>query len=247
MQSEIHPRLDLFNLKINSRKIILGSFPPWNLSLTPTLIKKSAKLSCTSSVRSIEIPFFYGSLNNRFWPWYQTNVDPNCDIADILSIKKSLARKELGVTDVILSCERKGRSALDKDLFNRQYNHNFFDYPEKGQVLKLLCTSKGVMNEMLLCKAFFNTHKTVQDNGTLSKIFENEFLGKLNGDINIINNPIFRRLEVKDGGIIECLSIPSPGSPFRKLNNFGYSEDDATLYLNSYIREAFRWFLSIHN
>jgi predicted ATP-binding protein involved in virulence len=147
---EHHPRLNQSDLIIRKPKIILGSFPPW--SLTEPDFEKFETLTQKEfeRINNRDFPFFYGSYVNRFWNWYQKFIDEAISKEDIDSIQKSLKEKSIGITDVIISCTRKDRSALDKHLTNRTYNHQFFKYPKKGETIKILCTSKGVMNEMLL-------------------------------------------------------------------------------------------------
>lgn len=238
---EQHPRLDRRDLKIKQNKIILGSFPIW--SLTQINVRKTG-INSEINIRKGEFPFFYGSSTNKFWTWYKEYLDIDITTTDLNSLKNSLDRHEIGITDVILSCKRKNQSALDKDLTQREYNHEFITYPKHGETLKILCTSKGVMNEMLLSKAFFKIHKKIKINNSASLSFQNQFIEKIGGDINLLRNVVFLELSVEGGGVIECLATPSPGSPFRKLTNFGFIDGDLNSYLNKYLQEAFKWFKS---
>ncbi|MEZ2337617.1 hypothetical protein AB6735_18370 [Mucilaginibacter sp. RCC_168] len=72
-----------------------------------------------------------------------------------------------------------------------------------------------------------------------SELIQNEFVEKTDGDINLIRKPIFAEIDVKNGGKIQCLSIPSPGSPYRKLNDFGIAK---AINLDNYLFEVFKWF-----
>lgn len=236
---EQHPRLDLENLKIKENKIILGSFPTW--SLTQANVEQ-IETNPTSNKKKSEFPFFYGSSTNKLWEWYKEYVDSDVILMDIESIKNSLRRNEIGITDAILSCKRKNKSALDKDLSQRVYNHDFITYPKHGETLKILCTSKGVMNEMLLCKLFFKCHPHIKIDDSMSKLFQSEFIKKIGGEITLLQKSTFTELKVEGGGIIQCLAIPSPGSPFRKLVNFGFDDIDQDSYLNKYLLETFNWF-----
>lgn len=241
---ELHPRLDIRNLKIKQNKIILGSFPIWSLTQREDTQSLKHDLKRILNKKKEEFPFFYGSSTNKFWIWYKEYIDDEIVLGNIESIKNSIERNEIGLTDVILSCKRKNQSALDKDLSQRVYNHDFILYPKEGQILKILCTSKGVLNEMLLNNAFFKLHKKIKINVHSSIFFQNELIEKIGGNINCIQNSIFIELLVEDGGIIQCLATPSPGSPFRKLVNFGFTAGDLDSYLSKYLHEAFNWFKS---
>lgn len=237
---EHHPRLDVANLKIEQNKIILGSFPIWSLTQSESNAGLELNPKKMLNKKKGEFPFFYGSSTNKFWTWYKQYVDSDIVLMDLESLKRSLLKNKIGITDIILSCKRRNQSALDKDLSQRVYNHDFITYPKAGEILKILCTSKGVMNEMLLSKNFFKLNQQIKIDDSASKLFENDFIKKIGGDITLQRKPIFIELQVDGGGIIQCLAIPSPGSPFRKLINFGFDGFDG--YLHRYLFEAFKWF-----
>lgn len=243
MNIEKHPRLNLDNLKLVARKIILGSFPaisePKN-NKPSVVINNFDKLN---NRRTAHLPYFFGSLTNRFWHWYNIYVDLSININDSTSLSQSIQENNIGITDIILSCERKGRSSLDKNLSNRLYNHDFFHYPNEGETLKILCTSKGLLNEMLINKMFFKTHPCIKLSTDLSQSFQRFFLNQVDGIEKLVIKPICIVLEVEDGGLIECLAIPSPGSPYRKLDNFGYSGKDFDKFLQVYLERSFSWFM----
>lgn len=241
---EYHPRLNFENLKIIKEKIILGSFPTWALSdvtnCSPETISEKIKVRNKNG----ELPYFFGSSTNLFWRWYKSYVDFELDCTNVDAIVASLEQHKIGITDVIKSCERKGKSALDQHLINRTYNQSFFVYPPSGVCLKILCTSKGVLNQMLLSKSFFKVHARITIDKVASEKFELEYLKKIDGARQPIKNPFFRKLNIKTGGTIECLAIPSPGSPYRGLSNFGLNSPDHHSFLNEYVKEAFNWFLN---
>lgn len=235
---EYHPRIDILNPLVKESKIILGSFPTWCLTKPDNNQKKAER------IKNGDISFFYGSSVNRFWFWYQKNLDQSISKANITSIQKSLNEQSIAITDVIISCTRKDRSALDKHLTNRTYNYQFFEYPKKGKTIKIICTSKGVMNEMLLSSTFFKLHPRLKINPIKSNTFQNQLIKKVKGDSNLIRNPFYHLIEVESGGIIECIALPSPGSPYRRLIDFGFNSNDADIYLNSYLRYVFDWFVA---
>ena len=181
---------------------------------------------------------------NLFWHWYQLYVDDKIEKSEISGIKASLKAKQIGVTDVISECRRKNKSSLDSDLVNRKYNHSFFKQPVLGSKLKILCTSKGVMNEMLLNKSFFSKNKHYKINSKFSDSFQNEFISNIGGETDQLKKPIYRQIEITNAGEIDCLAIPSPGSPYRGLKHFGLKEQKLETYLNEYLKQAFIWLLA---
>lgn len=237
---EYNPRLDPKNLLLKENKIILGSFPTW--TLTGPDIEKQENLEEKEKVRKKknDLPFFFGSSNNQFWNWYKEYVDDQVCKQDIQSIQESLKKNQIGITDVIMQCSRKERSSLDKHLTKRTYNHSFFN---KNETIKILCTSKGVMNEMLLNRHFFSKYPNLKVNTAKSEKFQLDILSKINGNIDLVRQPFYNCLE-SESGSIECISIPSPGSPYRKLNEFGQESIGLAKYLDSYLSEVFSWFQS---
>lgn len=238
---EYHPRLDIKNLKILEKRIILGSFPTWQLSGNKATSNTDSLFKNDPSEIDA-IPFFFGSVQNKFWQWYAFNLDTDLNCRNAANIKKSLQQRNIGITDVILSCSRKNKSALDKHLTQRVYNHDFLTYPERGEKVKILCTSKGVMNEMLLSSKFYLFHTEIERDFNLSLQYEKEFIQEIGGDHNRIINPIVSILNIRHAGTIECLAIPSPGSPYRKLSNFGHESGNKDSYLHLYLKSAFEWF-----
>lgn len=238
---EYHPRINGNHDILVSNKIILGSFPTWSLTINYEQEKAIAIEKEANRLSNGDIQYFYGSRNNKFWNWYQKYIDKSIDINNIESISRSLFKNQIGITDVILSCVRKGKSALDKDLSKRNYNHSFFQYPNQNETIKILCTSKGVMNEMLLNKAFFKLHNNLRINIELSNQFQDTIANSL-GINTKLAKPLAKVLENNNGGIIECVAIPSPGSPYRRLIDFGHTSDNNEIFLQKYLALAFSWF-----
>ncbi|OFY86322.1 MAG: hypothetical protein A3F72_10975 [Bacteroidetes bacterium RIFCSPLOWO2_12_FULL_35_15] len=239
---EFHPRIDFDSPTLNHSKIILGSFPTWSLTFSND--GKLNALKTIERVKNGDIQFYYGSSNNRFWYWYQTFFDSEIFLENVASIKNSLEKNSIGITDMIFSCNRKDKSALDKHLTERTYNHLFFKYPQKGQTIKILCSSKGVMNEMFLNSAFFNKHPTLSMNESKSFELQNTLLQSINGNPDLVKKPFLRVIECSNGGSIECFATPSPGSPYRKLADFGLKSQNLDDYLNSYLKMVFTWLRS---
>jgi hypothetical protein len=241
---ESHPRITRKDSKLSESKIILGSFPTWTLTPPDPLQKETLEEKEYYRNKNKDISFFYGSSGNMFWVWYKNLVDSKVSKADIKGIQNSLKKNKIGLTDVILQCNRKNRSSFDTDLTNRLYNHTFFNYPPKFQKLKILCTSKGVMNEMLLNKTFFSKHDRLKINVSKSTIHQSKIISTIGGDLDKIKKPFYQFIDCEKGGSIECLAIPSPGSPYRGLNAFGLNSADSEQYLKDYIKKAFLWFRS---
>lgn len=239
---EIHPRIKKTDKKLTETKIVLGSFPTWTLTSPDEEKGETFEEKEWHRSKNSDIPFFYGSSTNRFWIWYQNFIDSNITKEDIRGIQKSLKRNKIGLTDVIFECSRKNRSSLDSALSKRVYNHDFFRYPKKGEVIKILCTSKGVMNSMLLNKTFFSCHPELKINYIKSDLYQREIVSRIKGNIKQVKRPFFRYIECNNGGVIECISIPSPGSPYRGLRSFGLKNQTGEYYLNSYLEQAFIWF-----
>jgi hypothetical protein len=227
--TEFHPANEK-DTKLSEPRIILGSFP------TSRFTRKSE----AEPIGKGRSAHFYGGERNQFWGWLAAFLDEPGIKSDAGYRDEVLKRLGVGLTDMIWSCDRKGQSALDSDLTNRCYNHDFFSYPEIGSKLKILCTSKGVMNDMLLSNGFFTAHPGYHGNHVATMTFQEAFLQQIGGKIPAA--PLVRVLEADSHGVIECLALPSPGSPFRSLKNFGYTEGDAVQYLENYLLQAFRWF-----
>jgi hypothetical protein len=238
---EFNPRINISDSVLQESKVIVGSFPTWSLSNSEN--KKNNKEREIARITNKEIPFFFGSSVNKFWNWYSKYVDTNAKKNDIKSIKNSLKFYEIGITDLIFSCERKGKSSLDKHLIKRNYNHTFLKLPKKGETLKILCTSKGLMHEMLLNKKFFKSNPDLNINLKKSIDFQNIIINKTKGNSDYIRNPFCSFIETQNGGIIECISIPSPGSPYRRLIDFGFDSKDSNEFLDNYLKVVFDWFL----
>lgn len=241
---EYHPRINENTPRIKESRIILGSFPTWALTAVDSDKKETEEEKLFVRTSNSDFLYFFGSSTNKFWDWYKIHVDGNIETRDSKSIQRSLVLSSIGITDMLLTCERKNRSALDKNLIKRKYNHNFFEYPKTNETLKILCTSKGVLNQMLLTKTFFKLHPKLSINELDSQTKQAEIIKNLKGESRFVVQPFFKKLDVKDGGSIECLAIPSPGSPYRKLDCFGNFNMNLDNYLKNYLSYAFRWFIT---
>ena len=95
---EHHPRINTSDTLIKESKIILGSFPTWSIT-NPDSDQKNSERK-----KNGDLPFYYGSSANRFWLWYQKYVDPQVSKENVESIQKSLEKRSIGITDMIISC-----------------------------------------------------------------------------------------------------------------------------------------------
>lgn len=187
--------------------------------------------------------FYYGSSKNVFWRWYSLFVDNSVQPTDLRAIEYSLKSKQIGITNIITSTKRRGKSSFDYDLYDRVYNLQFFQYPKVKDRLRILCTSKTVLNEMLLSKGFFDKHSSIRRNHERTLLLRNQITSGIEVIEENINQPICQSLDVKGAGLIECVSIPSPGSPFRGLQFFGKPKQmNSKTFLRDYLTNAFSWF-----
>jgi len=231
---EHHPFLEEGKIE-GATKLILGSFPVY---------------ACTHANPNQEydgdcnLMFFYGSRHNDFWNYYSDHLD--CEVSRLggkRKIVESLERHKIAITDIILSCNRKGESASDQDLLSRKYNCEMLGEFLDSGVTKILCTSKGVMGmlEHVIAKQHFPGKiqlLPLSDNLPHVKI-----LDEIGGSLLPNAKPISMAF-LYDSRRIEVLSIPSPGSPFRGLRYFGYDrEGSASDYLSRYLEQVFKWFV----
>jgi hypothetical protein len=228
---------------LTQKRIVVGSFPTWALT-TPDLTKNETEEQKEEArIKNGDIPFYYGTSVNQFWPWLEKYSDLSLDPNDVNSIKKALAKRELGITNVIVGAKRKGVSNFDYDLYSREYRRDFYTLPTEGETLKLLCTSKEVLHGMLFTPGYVNGHEELSFNDIESQLFEQKLISRINAS-KPPSKPISRVLSTNSGGRIECLAIPSPGSPFRTLRYYGYNNRFSTKgFLNRYLEHAFEWFL----
>lgn len=234
-ESEFHPYLKIGESIMGSRMIV-GTFPIYSLTDLRSLYKNQLQQ------QRGDISFFYGSQANCFWSWYQQYFDTEADIQNPTSIIKSLQEKRIAISDVIKECSRSGESFEDSKLRNIKWNLNLASVIEE-RIDKIICTSKSVSGAMgwlvgkILLPAGF--HINQQDSIQLHQSILNEIQ---QSDMLLL--PVSQVLE-KGTKKISIVALPSPGSPQRRLIDFGYVKNIHTTsnYLQEYLSVTFKWFL----
>lgn len=109
-------------IKKTDKSLILGTIHPHDVS-------------------SFKLPFFYGNRNsiwNIFRDVFPKDLPDNYSVEDI---KELLSKKNIGISDTILQCERMSNSALDKDLNPIQLNINLIEEIKSSAITTIYCTS----------------------------------------------------------------------------------------------------------
>lgn len=232
---ENHPYIEIGEA-IAARRMIIGTFPIYSLTNPRTPRKDQLRQERG------DISFFYGSRANAFWSWYQRYVDATLDIRDPLSILSSLRRNEIAISDVIRQCERIGESFEDNDLRGKAWNVALGNQIYRS-VDKIICTSKassgamGSLKDKVLIPSGFAV-----DQQESARLHQHILNGIPASNAQVI--PIAQVL-TRDEKTVSIVSLPSPGSPERRLIDFGYRNGVhiTSTYLQAYLTEAFTWFL----
>jgi hypothetical protein len=232
---ETHPFLSLGKIP-NASKLILGSFPIYSITLPENEEKERIRKS------NGIIQFFYGSYRNSFWDLYRSNIDNN--IQNPISPQNainSLTKNKIAISDMIYKSFRKGRSASDSDLIDREYSIDLINQFLNNGITKILCTSKGVLEMFHNQVVKKNNHIVFQESET--KEWQNKIILDINGNALHIKKIICKQYTYKDK-IIRLLSMPSPGSPYRQIKHFGYYDGDRKNYTEKYFNYAFKWLIN---
>ena len=245
---ETHPYLQIGQIK-GATKLILGSFPVYECTDNDNELKQQSRLN-EGTVR-----FFYGSNRNKLWKMYSKYID-NTIIQPWNSklILDSLNDNQIAISDTIKCCERyiykidknsKEQilypfSSEDTALRNKIWNREIIQNLINSGVTKVLCTSKGVLNDLekqiICCR---NNPLGRKDN-QLSSIFQAQFIQRVGGNNNHITKEIAKSFIIGARQIF-ALAIPSPGSPQRQTHEFGCDNQNRLLYANNYFENAFNW------
>lgn len=245
---EIHPYLEQGQIN-GATKMILGSFPVYECTNPDNQLKQQNRLN-EGTVR-----FFYGSNRNSLWLKYSQYID-NTIIQpwESVLILDSLREKQIAVSDTIKSCERYNYkidkvtrerilnpfSSEDSALKNKTWNREIITTLILNGVTKIICTSKGVLNDLekqIICKG--NNPLGRKDN-QLSSHFQTQFIQRVGGNHNQITKEVAKTFIVGNRQVF-ALAIPSPGSPQRQTHEFGCDNQDRLIYANNYFENAFNW------
>jgi hypothetical protein len=232
---EIHPFLHIGEA-IPALRIIVGTFPIYSLTNPRTQRKNSLQQDRN------DISFFYGSRSNCFWNWYQQYIDADVNIQNPESIITSLTNKGIAISDVIQECLRITESFEDNKLQQKQWNMQLSKVIESS-IDKIVCTSKsdsgamGWLRDKILIPSGFRVNQLA------SADLHHEILNNIpdsNHNIKLIA-VVLQKADRR----VEIVSLPSPGSPQRRLVDFGYVKNIHTTpnYLDDYLTKTFKWFI----
>jgi hypothetical protein len=221
---------------IPARRMIVGTFPIYSLTnpRTPRKIQLQQHHG--------DISFFYGSQANAFWSWYQQFVDLTVNTQNAQSILTSLQVKEIAISDVIKECSRIDESFEDNKLRRKDWNLPLGNLINRS-IDKIICTSKagsgamGWLRDKVLMPAGFVVNQT--ETTQLHQYILNAIPGSNTQVLSIAQ--VLTRGQKK----ISIVALPSPGSPERRLVDFGYVDGVhfTATYLQSYLTQTFSWFL----
>ena len=248
-ERETHPYLHHGQI-IGATKLILGSFPVYECTDNDNDLKQQNRQN-EETVR-----FFYGSNRNSLWTKYSQCIDNSISKPwDTELILESLRKKQIAISDTILSCERynykidkkTGKKILlpysseDSALKNKNWNRDIIRTLINNGVTKILCTSKGVLNDLEKQIICFGRNNYGRKDNQLSSLFQSQFIERVGGNNNQITNEIAKIFVVGNRQII-AIAIPSPGSPQRQTHEFGCDCQDRLEYAENYFQNAFNWF-----
>ncbi len=231
---ELHPFLKIGE-SITASRMIVGTFPVYSITRPRNSLK--AQVSRDNG----NLQFFYGSSANQFWSWYQRFIDNTVNRKCNKSILASLKNHGIAISDVIVKCERKESSFRDSDLRAKDWNMRLANVIE-NQIDKILCTSKsqcgamGWLRDRILIPSGFQLCP-----GESSQMHK-QILESIQHSNHHVK-PIAQTL-IKNNKMITIISLPSPGSPYRRLVDFGYNAQmhHSETYLDNYLRQVFQWF-----
>lgn len=131
---ETHPWVKFPESSSKNRKLILGSFPPNKFTTLQQL-----KTNC-------DFDFYYGSKDNEFWDLFSHALNLNFKFPDqIEDLKNYLKLNYWVISDVVLECNRRNNTALDKDLINIKWNTEIINQIlEENPIVIIFFTSKWV-------------------------------------------------------------------------------------------------------
>lgn len=232
---ETHPFLQTGE-NISANKMVVGTFPIYSLT-NPRNPRKNQLQQQRN-----DISFFYGSRSNHFWSWYRQYIDNDVDIQNPASIIASLQQQQIAISDVIRQCIRKDESFNDNDLKEKQWNTDLATIIEE-RIHKIICTSKssagamGWLRDKILIPSGFIVNQA-QTNALHRQILN----AITQSNLNVIS---IAQVLTKANRKVSIVALPSPGSPSRRLQDFGYRKNIHTTatYLDQYLTQIFNWFI----
>lgn len=232
---EQHPFIH-YGEAIPARRMVIGTFPIYSLTNPRTPRKNQLQQ------QRGDISFFYGSQANTFWKWYQQFVDPAANINSAPTILASLRVKEIAISDVIAQCSRIDESFEDNKLRSKDWNLPLGDVVYRS-IDKIICTSKANDGALGWLK-----HKVLKQSGfTVDQAQSIHLHHSIMNSIPGSNAQVIPIASVLTRGqkSVSIVALPSPGSPERRLVDFGYVDGVHTTstYLQSYLSQTFSWFL----
>jgi hypothetical protein len=231
---EFHPYLKVGE-SIPGSRMIIGTFPIYSVTKPWSTVKSNFVLERNDML------FFYGSRANMFWHWYKNFIDNTVNPRNNRSIHASLIRNKISISDVATRCCRIGYSFKDQDLKRKMWNQLLGAIIE-NRISRIICTSKSDSGAMGWLRDKILLQNGFRLDSTASTALHNSILQPINGS----------NLSVKKIGIVltksakrvSIVALPSPGSPERRLGNFGYvpSIHSTSIFLNDYLQNVFQWF-----
>lgn len=160
-----HKFIDKYKIDKNSEKLILGTIHPNNYS-------------------EFKLDFFYG---NKLTLWTILNSAFDNQLGNPISVESILLflnNNKIAISDVIYECKRLNETALDKDLFDINYNPNLFNQIKSSNINEILFTSGFQKNNAF--KLFYE--------GILNKKITKEI--KVNRGVTLENSIFGRQIKL---------------------------------------------------
>jgi len=154
----------------DATKLIIGSIPPHRFC-------KDVNNQIFGEVQNDDVRFYYGSNVNSFWPIIGNIYNIQFDFQNTeLAIQQRISFLQdinIGITDIIASCDRNNNGAQDSDLFNITYKNIRDLLINNPQINTLIYTSdfikicvNNIFNTYHRSTQYGNRRKTVTINNT---------------------------------------------------------------------------------
>lgn len=243
---EWHPYIE--ESRLNERILLLGTFPPPSYLIEKYNWDQSPKLKSIDIGSEPEINYFYGNMASL---WKILNIDLN----DLDKLKKKdkiiaeLKNKGVGISDIILSCQRliihKKERSNDTNLFNIVPNLKLIqEIIESKKLERILFTSTGwdigVFKNKKIINADSNTMgiflKSLSQFYAIEISFNDSWIALKDlireehsvrypneeGEV-LFKGPNFMKIRIHKGGLrkeLNLIGLPSPSA----LSNLGLED-----------------------